>query len=325
MSRARIAGVLVAAAVFAALLAWRMGETAPAPEESAPPIGVAIVEPGRSQSQAKSLGRVAELPPSESQPSAENLEQRFNDAADLLAFVESVLAAAKAGDGPSAYWISHAIQRCDTEYKVYFHRRGRIVTLDEALQINASNPFVPLDETRKLHAQCARMRESDYMGKQKELDWLSAAASAGMPLARAELARVLVLDSTRRSGCGDENCELGQQLAMAALRSKDPAVFVVIGDVMAALNRSEPDGRENGWLLAACQRGLDCSPGSALVEFFCRGDRNCQPYEDLPSVLRRNLGEEYDEFERRAHEINQYVDQDRFEELGFTVTAPAPG
>src|SRR5262245_33553515 len=114
---------------------------------------------------------------------------------DLLAFVDSIRDAAKAGDGPSAWWSYRAVRRCDSDYVLHFHRRGRIRTLDEALQINAGDPFMPMEETRKLHGQCARMREAGFAGLKPEVDWLKSAATAGVPLAQMEMARTMITDS----------------------------------------------------------------------------------------------------------------------------------
>lgn len=313
MSRARSAGVAIIAVVFAAVLAWRLKTSGAA--EQTPPAQSARAEIGVAEhpepaTTAKNAAPTAQPPPPEFLQSEKSLEQRFNEADDLLTFIDSLTPAARDGDGPSAWWIYRALQRCDTEYKHYFIRDGREITLDELLLINARNLSFPADEARKLHAQCGRLLETraDLLGAW--IYWVSAAATRGVPLARIEMARQLLRNQTASSA--DTYRARARELAIEALRSKDPAV-------MAALSELAAVPRE--WILAACQRGLDCSPESEVVVRYCRRDSNCQPFEDFADILRRISPAEYDAIERSALEINRRIDQGRYEELVQAVLA----
>lgn len=320
MSRALIAGVIAAAVVITVLWSWRTRGAGAATEVTAPaPAAPASAD---APSTPEPPAGLAAQPP-QPQSTTLTLEQRFQGADDLLTFVETVRDAASAGDGASAWWIYRALRRCDIDYKLHFLRNRRIRTLDEALQINAGNPAVPMEETRKLHGQCARLREAGFAGLQPETDWLKSAAHAGVPPARMEMARAMIFDTSIESPPGVSRRDYIRQLAFDALRSKDPEVVLAMADVAHTLGTPAADFRELEWVIAACQRGLDCSPGSALAAHFCRGDTSCQPYEGVEAQLRRILsGEyEYDDFERRAREINQLIDQDRFDELGAWMAA----
>jgi hypothetical protein len=315
MSRARLAGLVVIAAAFAAALAWHLKTSEAGPEANVPTVSAAT----QAQAEPVSPAKNADPSPQSPQPASladQSLEQAFHDAEDLLAFIDSLRPAALAGDGASAWWIYRALRRCDTEYRGYFERGGRIRTLDETLQINAGNPFRPMDETRKLHAQCARLRDSNPGILNSWVNWLTM-ASDEIPMARIEFARHLMLEEKNRSNAGDR--EAARKQAIQALQSKDPAV--VAGMRELAIHASDFDGSDGhfDWLLAGCQRGLDCSPQSEFVTRWCRGDPNCQPFEDVQAIVQRISPAEYDGIERRAREINQLIDQGRIEELVYAT------
>jgi hypothetical protein len=316
MSRARLAGVFVIAAAVAAAVLWRLETTKAVPEANASTVSAAV----QAQAGQVSPAQSADLPPQSPQPTAppeQSLEQAFHDADDLLAFVDSMRPAAQAGDGASAWWIYRALRRCDSEYRSYFQRGGHILTLDEALQINAGNRFLSMDETRKLHVQCARLREAEFGGRETWVLWLHA-ASAEIPIARIELARALVIEAEKNGGRATAR-EAAQRLATEALQSKDPAVVAGMGELATLASGFGGSPAQFDWLVAGCQRGLDCSPQSEFVTQWCRGDPNCQPFEDVEAILRRISPAQYDDIERRAREINRRIDEGRFEELVNSV------
>ena len=316
MSRARLAGVFVLAAAFAVALIWRLNAVEAVPEANASTVSAVPQAHGGLVSPAQT----ANLPPQSPQATAlpdQTLEQAFHDAEDLLAFIDSLRPAAQAGDGASAWWIYRALRRCDTEYRTFFQRRGRVLALDEALQLNASNPFLPLDETLKLHAQCARLRESRPEILNTWVNWLTM-ASDDIPLARIEFARHLLIEEKNRSNA-NTNREVAQKQAIQALHSKDPAAIAGMRELAIRWSGFDGSPTQFDWLVAGCQRGLDCSPQSEFVTQWCRGDPNCQPYEDVEAIMRRISPADYDGIERRAREINQLIDQGRIEELVYSV------
>jgi hypothetical protein len=88
-----------------------------------------------------------------------------------------------------------------------------------------------------------------------------------------------------------------------------------------AIRASDFDGSDGQFdgLVAGCQRGLDCSPQSEFVARWCRGDPNCQPFEDVHAIVQRISPAEYGGIERRAREINQLIDQGRIEERVYSA------
>jgi len=67
--------------------------------------------------------------------------------------------------------------------------------------------------------------------------------------------------------------------------------------------------------LAACERGLACGNDTEHFQFFCRWDPACQPNETLADLFRRREGANFGELHRRANELNEQLDADRFDEI----------
>ncbi len=104
-----------------------------------------------------------------------------------------------------------------------------------------------------------------------------------------------------------------------AIRSRDPAVIWEVGNTPLG---PPPEVGELStdhlpWYLAACQRGLDCSPQSETVRQMCRFDPSCQPYESATDILRRGNENEFPELEARARWVNEKIDAGDWEALGF--------
>jgi len=65
------------------------------------------------------------------------------------------------------------------------------------------------------------------------------------------------------------------------------------------------------------QRGLDCGPGSEPYQWICQYDPACQPFENVVDLIRRSSGERFDAVQLRANELNQELDEGRFDEIVF--------
>jgi hypothetical protein len=103
-------------------------------------------------------------------------------------------------------------------------------------------------------------------------------------------------------------------LAKDAIRSKDPEAIFRLAYVESITGRSgTPEDVAGAWMLAACQRGLECGRDSEAFQFFCKWDPACHPSESLVDLFRRRP--RFDEFQRLANELNARLDADRFDEI----------
>jgi hypothetical protein len=250
----------------------------------------------------------------------------YRDADDLLAFLKSIAPAAQAGDPDALYWTFRASRRCVRDYMIYFGLGAHERTLEQALAMNAqSGP----DEksTRELYARCANFKAA---ADNPYRDWkalLKRAADAGSPVAQATLAdemRGEVLSAQDPASKARIEGDM-RALARQALRSKDPAVLFELAGVAAT--RVKPtevdvnggswqvDDVYSVWIIAACQRGYDCSLDDEGFRYVCHLDFACQPFDTIVDMLRRGRPDNFHELQLRASDLNAKLDANRCDEI----------
>lgn len=239
-------------------------------------------------------------------------------ATDYLDFARALLPAAHAGDAAAQFHVFRALDYCAIEYRFHVDRGGVRRTLDDALSTAAGRWPYDSETVRLVYARCHNMAESGASVLGKRSYWLKLASDGGYPLAQA-IASHRDVDSPL-SGDSEElaNSEEGRRLLASAIRSGDPEVLWEIGNfALAPKMDDELAIPELAWSLAACQRGLDCSPQSDTVRAMCVYDPNCQPFESAADVLRRSDGTGFPALEARARWINEKIDEGDWEALGF--------
>ena len=248
---------------------------------------------------------------------------QFRAADDYWDLAQSFYVPARQGDAAAQYWLSRALGYCESMYDWYFivHQSNGTVrhrTLDEAQQLTASRPVFTADDVRDIQERCQRLRSADAPPFGTSREWLDAATTANYPLAQASAARyravqVRQTDVDAAHAARDD----ARRLAFDALRSRDPEVMAQLGDVAANLAGDDPDeARKQQWLwpLAACLREAKCESMSEWMHLFCNIDTQCQPFETPVDVIRRQAGNDFDEIERRARELNEKIDAGTLEE-----------
>jgi hypothetical protein len=241
----------------------------------------------------------------------------FEATDDLLAFVEGVQDSAQGGDGRAAYYLSHALERCETEYGKRFGSGRRERSLDEVMADESIVRQFGEADLRRIHGQCQRLRESDITRFGAADDWLLKAADGGYPRAQVEAALWFVM--TGGSAPDSDWSGQAREFARAAVRSKDPEVFLTVSHVIEGLNPAEASRlpSDASWYMAACLRGLDCGPDTEITRILCRADPTCHPDESALDLIRRLEGERFEAVERGAREINDAIDAGRLDELGL--------
>lgn len=317
MTRARLLILLAALAAIAGLALFADREDSPAVEA----VGVQAPVTAPAPATATPANLTANTGASYSTATirarpADPLALNFAATDDLLAFIEGIQAAAQDGDGVAAYYLYRALDRCQTEYAKRFGSGRRELPLDEVLTDESIVRQFGVEDLRRVHGQCERLRESDITRFGAADDWLMKGADAGYPRAQAELA-AWYLQSDGPTPQTDSS-GAARELARAALSSKDPEAFIPVSGVIEALNEEGPNvERRLSWYVAACMRGLDCGPRSESTRVLCRADPRCQPHESALDLIRREAGERFEAIERAAREINDAVDAGRLDELGL--------
>ena len=306
MKRVGWTALVAALCAVVAVLWWRTGV------ERAQPVDAAVPTPLPPTTVASVDARVVaqeSVPPSPDSPppvQVADYAAQLRAASDYLEFMNSLIAAARAGDHAAQFYIFRALDYCAVDYRFYVDRGSTRRTLDDALKWAAMHWPYETETVRLVYARCHPFMKSAIEGE--------GPGPVGMAAKRQEL------DGVSAPGDGAAREKESRRLASMAIRSRDPAVIWEIAD--SPLNKSggddEPDGiNDQAWFLAACQRGFDCSPQSNAVRGFCRYDQGCQPYESVSDIFRRANGNEYPQIEDRARWINEKIDAGDWEALGF--------
>lgn len=243
---------------------------------------------------------------------------RLRESDDYWAFAQGVLGAAMNGDAAAQFYLSNALQYCESLYDWYFveHLPGGAIrqrTLDEALQFTATRPVFTAEDVGKLQRRCQRLRSGAQTPFGTSREWLDAAIQARYPAAQvsASLDKALQVRQQPTREASDAMRADAQQLALEALRTRDPDVVARMGDVAANLAGGDPEeARKVAWVwrLAACQREVACDSMTDWLRLFCNIDTQCQPFETPVDIIRRKAGNDFDEIERRARELNEKLD-----------------
>jgi hypothetical protein len=257
----------------------------------------------------------------------EVLARAFEESGDLLAFVRSILAAAKAGDVEAQVAIAQALSECsDADLKAGPEKRLTDPNLDDATRESFE---------RQLHrCETLRVASPDDVGTSDA--WMKRAAEGGSGPAIMEVAE--------DPKSGDTEHRIAE--FHRAIDAGDPLVLFSLMVYYDATHDSSPWwGRSGtGWTAAAamtlaqCQLGVDCSDKGMLYRMHCANGRcgnadtlqryyelrlNPQQYADVQAQVQilvdRFLSGRYDWPEAQAYEDRIRNPPDKSTELNNRV------
>ncbi len=131
------------------------------------------------------------------------------------------------------------------------------------LQLTASRPVFTPDDVFDIQQRCQKLRKTQPPPFGSSREWLDAAITAGFPLAQANAALNLALQGYERTDPDKARAAraAARDMAIDALRTRDPRVMAQMGDVAANLAMDNPaEARKVQWVwpLAACLREANC-------------------------------------------------------------------
>lgn len=265
-------------------------------------------------------------------PAATDYGKAFRASTDYRRFVLDALAAAQSGDRDAQYYVHAALAYCDETYKFYFHPRGKLLSVDEAIEVRNDLPGPSMTEAiKRAYTRCNGINEAKNPGWGTSGEWLAKATDAGQPLAQMETAQKIFLRPLTRAGVvsDSEDPAIAQGtytearlLARAGLESKDPQAIFDMGDLLGFLKNGEPNEQLTKeaitWRYVACLRGLDCGVDAEWHLQFCLWDSNCLPQETGVDYLRRIAPMmNVTDLDERARALNAKIDAGAWDELGL--------
>jgi hypothetical protein len=112
-------------------------------------------------------------------------------------------------------------------------------------------------------------------------------------------------------------------LLREAVESRRPEVLFTIGEAQGLLRgfNQEASTRQFAWWLVACRRGLDCSANAEWVKVACANDARCASFTDPSDFVRTHAGDDWDNVEQLAGEIDAKLDAGRWDELAIASSS----
>jgi hypothetical protein len=249
---------------------------------------------------------------------------------DYWSFAHAILAAAKSGDADAQFYLFRAMDSCKGSINMYLQRRGRPLSLDEALQF-AAKRGLPVERVQTVFDRCHEFQTHDSSELGNAEEWLAKATAAGEPLAQVTTALNLLLQSeladiAKANGSPDPDLEAKvkqggdpRELLRAAVKSKDPEVLFSMGEAQGQLNPSKVDSNTDrlAWFLVGCERGFDCSANAEWVKDSCMFDVQCQSANSPSYMVSYLARDDWPVVQERARLINAKLDAGDWNTLGL--------
>ncbi len=259
---------------------------------------------------------------------ARDISREFRLSRNYADYAAGIHAMAEQGDPDAQYYLFAALDFCDREYGALFrlpNQRWR--TLDQALARAAVRPTENTRWVERVYATCHTLMQNQRNRYGDARDWLAKATASGHSVAMAKTANdMLIAGVMARAASQLEQPDnsVPRELLAAAVESRDPAVFWLIGEAQPLLVAEAGTVTLNqwAWWLLACQHGYDCGADSLLVEFSCRLDQLCQVDETVESYARRYFQTDYAAIAARTAELAAAIDSGSWAQPGLIERRP---
>jgi hypothetical protein len=219
---------------------------------------------GRSQDVAARDNRVVVRMPA--------LRRDFETDHDLYAYVQRLDAAVRAADPDATWMVSRVYDYC-AGYAMAPVNYIRDTEAIAAMGLHSSKAMVAARE--RVSQRCARFEPQDRLFSALQLRRTDA-AKAGSLAAEAALA------ASGRPLSDDD--DYMSDLVSRVRQSGDPEAYLALSPAMGIAASGKPElanevagtqFTELAWQLAACERGMDCGPDSALMTAYCANGGIC--------------------------------------------------
>lgn len=214
-----------------------------------------------------------------------DLRAAFENGSDLFAYARQLQAAADAGNAEAGWMASRIYDYCGV-----FAMDPSGYALDSAalqrMDLDAISAM--LAARGKVRQGCAGFTAADGLGRARLLQQRLASAKGGNLAAEAAL---LSMGEPL-----NDTPEYRRGLVERVQSSQDPEAFLAISGAMGTAAAGDDAYRgmvagsqfsQLAWQVAACQLGLACGPGSALMVAYCANGGICSrdPQQDFQSFV----------------------------------------
>lgn len=214
-----------------------------------------------------------------------DLRAAFENGTDLFAYARQLQAAADAGNAEAGWMASRIYDYCGV-----FAMDPSGYALDSAAlqRMDLGAISAMLTARGKVRQGCAGFTAADGLGRARLLQQRLASAKGGNLAAEAALLSMGEPLS--------DTPEYRRGLVERVQSSQDPEAFLAISGAMGTAAAGDDAYRgmvagsqfsQLAWQVAACQLGLACGPGSALMVAYCANGGICSrdPQQDFQSFV----------------------------------------
>jgi len=214
-----------------------------------------------------------------------DLRAAFENGTDLFAYAHQLQAAADAGNAEAGWMASRIYDYCGV-----FAMDPSGYALDSAAlqRMDLGAISAMLTARGKVRQGCAGFTAADGLGRTRLLQQRMASAKGGNLAAEAAL---LSMGEPL-----NDTPEYRRGLVERVQSSQDPEAFLAISGAMGTAAAGDDAYRgmvagsqfsQLAWQVAACQLGLACGPGSALMVAYCANGGICSrdPQQDFQSFV----------------------------------------
>ncbi|HEX7989480.1 MAG TPA: hypothetical protein VF513_04905 [Stenotrophomonas sp.] len=214
-----------------------------------------------------------------------DLRAAFENGTDLFAYAHQLQAAADAGNAEAGWMASRIYDYCGV-----FAMDPSGYALDSAAlqRMDLGSISAMLTARGKVRQGCAGFTAADGLGRARLLQQRLASAKGGNLAAEAALLSMGEPLS--------DTPEYRRGLVERVQSSQDPEAFLAISGAMGTAAAGDDAYRgmvagsqfsQLAWQVAACQLGLACGPGSALMVAYCANGGICSrdPQQDFQSFV----------------------------------------
>lgn len=212
----------------------------------------------------------------------------FESASDLKLFLDEISQEAKNGDADAQWWSHKTFEYC----KGFSRNPAQFSQGTESLAAGLPKDLaLSFQNARnRVRNRCRNITPEETPSEATLLRMIEQSAKSGNLAAQASL-----ISMDTRSEASDEDI---RRVTERIRNTGDPQAYLAISSAMgiASSGRADVFGNVSGtdfatyaWQLAACRRGLDCGPNSAIMTSYCANGGICGRFTDLRDLVLNGL------------------------------------
>lgn len=212
----------------------------------------------------------------------------FESASDLKLFLDQISQEARNGDADAQWWTHKTFEYC----KGFSRNPAQFSQSTESLAAGLPKELASSfqDARNRVSNRCRNITPNETPSEAALSSMIEQSAKSGNLAAQASL-----ISMDTRGETTDEDIH---RVTETIRNTGNPQAYLAISNAMgiASSGRGDVFGNVSGtdfatyaWQLAACKKGLDCGPNSAIMTSYCANGGICGQFTDLRDLVLNGL------------------------------------